>query len=160
MIHKANINILIDIHTVEKISLGTHWPHPLWVITPSRISRLTPDLAEGRHWKATALLLYMFFSVCCKRQNWGDFEGVLHYTVSIGQGLADTGTWEFFVHQAFTEGQVRQARWLFYCLESSWLLFKAGTCKCHTTWDTKGIQLEATEAGKYSPVKSITVSPL
>lgn len=51
MIHKADINIPIDIQTVEKISLGTHWPHPLWVITPSGISRLTPDLAEGRHWK-------------------------------------------------------------------------------------------------------------
>lgn len=29
MILKANINIPIDIQAVEKISLGTHWPHPL-----------------------------------------------------------------------------------------------------------------------------------
>lgn len=29
MIHKGNISIPIDNQTVEKISLGTHLPHPL-----------------------------------------------------------------------------------------------------------------------------------
>lgn len=119
---EANINIFIDMHPVEKISLGTHWPHPLWVITPGRIRRLTPDLAEGRHWKAAALLLYMLFSVCSKSQNWGDFVGVLRCTVANGQGLVDTGSWEFLFTKPSQKG-----RW-----------GTAGGCFFFTAWSAVG----------------------
>lgn len=106
MILKANINIPIDIQTVEKISLGTHWPHPLWVITPSRISGLTPDLAEGRHWKENSSpSLYPLFCLLQEPKLGGDFEGVLHCTVATGQGLADTGTREFLFTKPSQKGR-------------------------------------------------------
>lgn len=109
MIHKANINISIDIQTVEKISLGTHWPHPLWVITPSRISGLTPDLAKGRHWKENSSpSLYPLFCLLQEPKFGGDFEGVLHCTVATGQGLADTGSWKFLFSLHRRAGEARQ----------------------------------------------------
>lgn len=65
---------------MEKISFGTHWPHPLWVITPNRISGLTPDLAEGRRWKENSSpSLYLLFCLLQESKLWGDFEAVLHY---------------------------------------------------------------------------------
>lgn len=63
---------------------------------------------------------------------------MLHCTVASGQGLADTGTWEFLFTKPSQKGQVRRGRWLFYCLESSWLFFKAGARKCHTTLSLHG----------------------
>lgn len=34
---------------------------------------------------------------------------------------------------------MRRGRWLFYSLESSWLLFKAGAHKCHTSLSLRGV---------------------
>lgn len=87
---------------MEKISLGTHLPHPLWVITPCRISRLTPDLAKGRHWKENSSPS-LYPHLCLLQEpklREGYFFQVCYCvcTVVPGQSLPDRGTWGVFFY--------------------------------------------------------------
>lgn len=140
MQHKGGINIPIDNQTVEKISLGTHLPHPLWVITPSRISGLTPDLAKGRHWKENSSPLYPHLCLLQESELGEDFSWLLcsvqYLTCSLYLTL-ELREVEFT--KPSHEGQVKRGRWLrlfflfFLTAQSIWLAFKAGGHKCHTT---------------------------
>lgn len=75
-----NMDKNIEKSFVEKISLGTHLPHLLWVITPSRISGLTPDLSKERLWKENSSLLYPHLSLLQESELGEDFSQ-LRYSV-------------------------------------------------------------------------------
>lgn len=163
MQHKGSINIPIDNQAVEKISLGTHLPHPLWVITPGRISGLTPDLAKERHWKENSSPLYPHLCLLQESELGEDFSR-LPYSVQYLTCRVCTRHWNS--GRLCSLSHPMKSRWreaggfssfIFFTAQSIWLAFKAGGHKCHTTLSLLGALINKSSTTAHTKAQTLGI---